>query len=92
MSDIPHARELLKLALTRDNVYDTRLTITKAMEYMTREKYTRKASPRSRIITKEIREKIKRCAAENPDTPMQDIAVKFGVNAGRVSEILAGKK
>ena len=92
MSNIPFAREILKSALTMDDVQDLRVSIETALKYMTREKYTRKAAPASEFVTEEKRVMVWYYAKENPDASMQSIANMFNVNIGRVSEILAGKR
>tara|TARA_R110000796_G_scaffold59492_2_gene137235 strand:+ start:268 stop:558 length:291 start_codon:yes stop_codon:yes gene_type:complete len=91
MSNIPLARQILQSATTMGDIRDMRVAIEKALKHMTREAYTRKARPVSRFVTDQVKTTIRNWALENPDTPMQDIAVMFGVNIGRVSEILAGK-
>jgi hypothetical protein len=51
MSNIPFAREILKSALDVDDISDVRAYISSALKYMTREKYTRKATSTSNIVT-----------------------------------------
>ena len=92
MSDIPHARQILQSALEMGDVRDVRVAIDAALKYMTREPYTRKAPATSKFVTEQMKDTIRYWASENPDTPMQNIAVMFGVNIGRVSEILSRGK
>ncbi len=56
----------------------------------------RQAGPRapstSNKITDEIRERIRTIHQENPKLSQADIAMQVGVNPGRVSETLRGKR
>jgi chromosome condensin MukBEF complex kleisin-like MukF subunit len=55
-------------------------------------KSARKRAPiRSPKLTPEMAEEIRQYAADNPDAHQQDIAEKFGVNHGRISEALDGQ-
>lgn len=92
MSNIPFAREILKSALDVDDISDVRAYISSALKYMTREKYTRKATSTSNIVTEEVKTMVRYYAMENPDASMQSIGNMFNVNIGRVSEILAAKR
>jgi hypothetical protein len=49
----------------------------------------KRAPVRSPKLTPEMAEEIRQYAAANPDAHQQDIAEKFGVNHGRVSEALS---
>lgn len=51
----------------------------------------KRAATRSPKLTAEMAEEIRQYAAANPDAHQQDIAEKFGVNHGRVSEALDGQ-
>jgi len=90
MSDIPQARQILQSAITMGDIRDMRVGIETALKYMTREPFTRKSPVRSERITKEMVNSVFRCAQQHPSMPMQQIAEQFGVNVGRVSEILQG--
>ena len=46
----------------------------------------------SNPITSELRAKIIRAHEISPYTPQHELAKRFGVNPGRISEILAGKR
>jgi hypothetical protein len=92
MSDIPRAREILHDILEEDMSDAVRVRIMLALSLMTREKYTRKAPRSSRRVTPQLALSIKLFAENNPEMPLQDISNIYGVNAGRVSEILSGKK
>lgn len=56
----------------------------------------RKLGPRapvtSRKITDEIRERIRSIHKDNPNLSQAEIAIQVGVNPGRVSETLRGKR
>ena len=92
MSNIPHAREVLKSALAMDDAGDVRIAIELALRHMTREKYTRKAKVTSMSVTPEVKSMVHDYAAENPAASMQQIGNLFNLNPGRISEILAGKR
>ena len=48
----------------------------------------RRAPVRSRKVTPQMAAEIRAVAAAEPNLPMADIARRFGVNPGRVSEVL----
>ncbi len=52
----------------------------------------RRAPAQSNPVTPQVRRIVHATAAAEPDMSYQDIAVLAGVNAGRVSEILRGKR
>lgn len=52
----------------------------------------RQAPPCSRAITDELADQVRAYAAENPTAPLNAIGLRFGINQGRVSEILFGKR
>lgn len=65
------------------------------MKFLARETYRRtyeRAPTRSRRITQRLRTEIEVYRFENPTASFQDIANAFGVNPGRVSEIIHGKR
>lgn len=57
-------------------------------DQMFRKSAKKRAPIRSPKLTPEIAEQIRQYAAANPDAHQQDVAEKFGVNHGRVSEAL----
>tara|TARA_R110002153_G_scaffold90455_1_gene220966 strand:- start:163 stop:453 length:291 start_codon:yes stop_codon:yes gene_type:complete len=91
MSNIPLARQILQSATTMGDIRDMRVAIETALKHMTREPFTRKSSVKSPHMTKDLISRIRRYSERNPDLPLQEIAQAIGVNAGRVSEVLAGK-
>ena len=92
MSDIPEARRLLLLiADAADEI--TAESIRHVVEnFMTREKYIRKAPVKSRVVTPDMARRVRTMAVQHPDMHLADIAAQFGINPGRVSEILNHKR
>lgn len=97
MSTITVARELID-AMIHDldcgieyspEELTSRLVEIKAK--MFRKKPVRKASAQSQIMTPELAVSIRAFAHRNKDITLQAIATRFNVNAGRVSEAMAGK-
>lgn len=56
-----------------------------------RQRPARKTEPKSQKMTPELAERIRLYAAARPHMSLQQIAVAFNVNAGRVSEAINGK-
>lgn len=52
----------------------------------------RMAAPRARMVTDEIRERVRTYAHAHPKLSMREIGQRHGIDQGRVSEILAGKR
>lgn len=52
----------------------------------------RKAKPRARGITDEVRDRVRAFAANHPSMSMREIGQRHDIDQGRVSEILAGKR
>jgi hypothetical protein len=92
MSDIPRARELLEAVLRNYQLpAGSEVTISKALKLMTREPAIRRARGVETKITPAIRKRVKELNAGG--VPQADIAHQVGLrNAGRVSEILNGKR
>ncbi len=57
-----------------------------------RQYHGRRAPVRARAVTDNMASRIKEYAAENPSTPQRDIGQAFGIDGGRVSEVLFGKR
>jgi len=57
-----------------------------------RRPYVRRAPVKSKPMTPELKMRLREAARQNPDMSYQDIGVLLGVNAGRVSEAVAGKR
>lgn len=97
MSNVPQARVIL-----RDVVKQLKTgTITKlnaakvvssTLPMLTRKSPVRRSPKRKRYVTQSLIGQIKAYARQNPLMHLDDIAAHFGVNPGRVSEILNGKR
>lgn len=53
---------------------------------------TRRAPPKSRIVTDALARRIREFARAHPQFTYQEIGTHFQVGAGRISEIVAGKR
>lgn len=92
MSDIVEARKQLELIASMADK-ETAARIRQVIRrYMYRDPFVRKAKPQSSSITPELIARIKKTADGNPKMPLQRIAEIYNVNAGRVSEVLNGKR
>lgn len=97
MSNIPVARkalEELKSALESGFCTDGFALdqVELALNNMTRKRYKElKASRTSNKITAELRDSVLLYMRANPNAANHVIAKHFGINQGRVSEIIAGK-
>lgn len=59
----------------------------------TRRQYHGRRAPAASIaLTDELAEDIRRYCARHPDETMHRVGIRFGVNQGRVSEALFGKR
>lgn len=95
MSNIPEARRILtaveaSLREGRCSRGDASILILEALSMMTRERMVRRAPDKSRKITPEMKETIRRLA--RTDMHVGEIAHRLGINQGRVSEVLSGKR
>jgi len=57
-----------------------------------RRPYVRRAPIAARKVTPELERRVISYARRNPQQPMRTIGRRFGIDQGRVSEILAGKR
>ena len=57
-----------------------------------RRRPVRDAPPRARKVTPEIKRQVRDLAARYPKMPIREIGLTLGIDGGRVSEILAGKR
>ena len=88
---IPKARKILEDALDYQMDNRVRIGILEALRLMHRERYKRVRSPvSSKKINPELRDEIKYYVRNRPRDSTTQVAQRFGVNPGRVSEILAG--
>lgn len=85
-SDIPQARELLVKALQ----FKEWARVEEALALLRRATAVRRAPEESAKVTARVAEKIRAFAVANPNMPLQEIAVWFHTNSGRVSEALHG--
>jgi len=67
------------------------LRIRRIVSHMKRRKPVRRTRPRSPPLTPAIKARIRHLARTTDDSQMQ-IGLRVGVNSGRVSETLAGKR
>jgi hypothetical protein len=96
-SNIPKAREILDDVMENLEAlepHQVKHRISVALNHMTRSSPANRASVKSNPITDEILEKIRALGHEAVDLDLsqQDIANAVGVNPGRVSEVLRGRR
>jgi hypothetical protein len=97
MSNIPIAREQLqgiakRLQIGAITKPQAAREIRSTMRLLVRQSPVRRAPRVSRYVTRRLIGEIKAFARVHPLMTLQDIAEHFGVNIGRVSEILNGKR
>lgn len=97
MSDIPTAREHLQSIAKRLQVGSitkpqAAREIRSTMRLLVRQSPVRRAPRSKRYVTKKLIGEIRVFASVHNGMQMHDIAEHFGVNIGRVSEILNGKR
>lgn len=97
MSNVPQARVILRdVAKQLKSGSITRLNAAKVVSatlpLLTRQSPVRRSPRRKRYVTRNLIGQIKAYARQNPLMHFDDIAAHFGVNPGRVSEILNGKR
>lgn len=93
MANVPRAREILAEALEFNMDSEVRTRIEAAMQEMYRDySLGRKAPHQSSPVTDDVKRMVRMYARTYPDITQQQIAQKFNINAGRVSEILTGKR
>jgi len=66
--------------------------IRRVVRHMWRRPAVRTTSVKSQPVTPAIRASMRRYAISHPDASQHEIGSAHGVNAGRVSEALAGKR
>lgn len=92
MSDVPAARaelEDIRAWLSNRGHPDVAERVGKVIGMLKREPFVRRAPSRSRPLTKTLAAAIRVWAEDHEDWTMQQIAERFEVNIGRVSEALA---
>jgi hypothetical protein len=94
MSDIPRAYRMLDELINYDfglsDAVRKRLILIRGL--LPRERSIRRAPIKSKQITASVKQRIHDIKVEHPRMSEQEIAVIVGVNAGRVSETLTGKR
>lgn len=92
MSNIPAARQLLRDVLPTLPATAAG-TVARALDLMTREPPAKPRAPaRKRTVTPADAAAIRAYCARHPEADLQDVAQRFGVNIGRVSEVLHGRR
>lgn len=93
MTKIPETRKQLE-RIASDPAMPPHLAadLRTCISDLVRDPAVRKAPTQSSPVTPQVKQQIKTLAANNPDMSMQDIADLVGVNIGRVSEVLNGKR
>jgi hypothetical protein len=86
-SGIPAIRDRLRELADEHNLEE----LHDLADQMYRKSHTKRAPTRSPKLTPEMAQDIRDYKSANPDAHQQDIAEKFGVNHGRVSEALEGQ-
>lgn len=92
MSDIPEARRLLAEALPHIPT-PWRQQVAEALDLMYRRSPARpRARKKNLSVDARLAASIRFYVASHPDAHIQDVAVMFGTNIGRVSEALHGER
>lgn len=93
---IPEIRDLISelteesKRLARRQLYIA--TKINALSQETRRRNYDRAPSTSRRVTATVRDSVREMAFANPEMPQQEIAEAHGINIGRISEILHGKR
>ena len=97
MSNVPQARVILRDVVKQLKTGTiTRMgaakVVSATLPLLVRNSPVRRSPRRKRYVTQSLIRQIKAMARQNPLMHLDDIAAHFGVNPGRVSEILNGKR
>lgn len=97
MSNVPQARIILRdvaqqLKSGAISKLNAAKVVSATLPMLTRKPPVRRTSRRKRYVTQNLISQIRAYARAHPNMHLDDIAAHFGVNIGRVSEILNGKK
>jgi G:T/U-mismatch repair DNA glycosylase len=88
MSDIPKARGILT-ELAHHLAPEHRATVEHAIDLMHRRRPSKPVAPaKKRSVDADLAEEIRGYVANHPRAHLQDVAVRYGTNIGRVSEAL----
>ena len=91
MTDIPYARSVLENVLELDISDEARSKVEEALSHMTRS-YVKQRSRKEAIkVTPELARSVLDFYHRYPDASCKKIGNTFGINQGRVSEIISGK-
>lgn len=90
-SNIPLARDLLKEIAHVAPLGIARRMLNDVLPLMTRSKAIKSAPCRAKGVNYELARAVKRYADLHCKTPNRDIGRKFGIDGGRVSEIMNSK-
>lgn len=87
----------MRIPEVQDRLWElARILDAPELAFLAHELYRRKATHRAPAkangMTMELRGKIRAFAVANPDMPHREIGAEFGVDGGRVSEALYGKR
>lgn len=86
----PLARAILKAAAQTDNIDEMRASIWRALRHMHRRPLSHPRAPvTSNKVTDDIKNAVIMRKKFHPEQSHQQIADDFGINIGRVSEILS---
>lgn len=91
MSNIPMARQklsLLRRGAEADGLSEVVVAIDEIEKLLWRESRKERVARRSRSMTPDLKRRLREHVEANPDEPMQEVANRFDVNIGRVSEAL----
>ena len=89
---IPEARRLLRNLAATLSPKDAAEIERIVKEGLYRRKGVLPVPPKNRMVTKQIAQQIRIAHAQFPEKSEQELAAHFGVNSGRVSEALIGKR
>ena len=95
MSNIPKARDLLAelmLSLREQGLHEYADQLELIIPMMIRDRYKDRVKPQSQFVTTALAIEILQYAQKNQHLSAQAVANKYGVNPGRVSEILKAAK
>lgn len=93
MSDIKAARGYLETAMTMLPVGPERDLVVEAYKLMwrTKRKFGR-SDPDAKRVTKPMVQAVKKFMRQNPDEIYRNVGAVFGVDGGRISEIMTDKR
>lgn len=88
-SNVPLAREMIEEAIELTSNKKVRKLLRNSLSLLHRDPYARRAAPvKSKEVNAAMAKRLRRYAFKNPRLSEQEIAVRYDINAGRVSEAL----